>query len=128
MPSSVFAIAAFALVGGATALWFRRVRRVDIPANRIVFVAAWAGGAALGAVAIASGSGWTTYLPAGLALVAGAVLTVLVGISRQIAAPDAIATGDAMPDFEAIDERGARFVSSRLAGKPALIKFFRGHW
>ena len=46
----------------------------------------------------------------------------------NLVAVNAIRIGDTIPAFSALDENGELFESKTLAGKPALIKFFRGHW
>ncbi len=58
----------------------------------------------------------------------GAFLCFLVGISAQKLAADGIGVGATLPDFSAPDENGETFELSSVAGKPLLLKFFRGHW
>jgi hypothetical protein len=128
MTGSLLAFAALALVGGAAVVWFRAAMAVSLPENRTPFVAAWGGGALLGAFALTQGLGWLGGLAAGLALLVGTFLCGLVGISRQEAAADAVRVGAVVPDFSAPDDTGRIFESSELAGHPTLIKFFRGHW
>ena len=119
---------AAALVVGAGVLWFRAAFAVRLPEDRRGYVATWAVGAALGVAALASGAGWLGGIPATIAILAAAFGLFTIAISRQEAAPDAIAVGDAVPAFSAPDEHGATFDSASLAGKPYLLKFFRGHW
>jgi len=122
------ALAGLALVGGATGLWLRRTRQVRLPADRSGFVAAWLGGAVLGAAGLAAGTGWLGGLAGGVAVVGGLLLTGLVAVSRQRVGTGAVRVGDDLPDFEAPDEHGEPFRLSSLAGRPVLLKFFRGHW
>ena len=119
---------ALMLVVGAVALWFRRALGVRLPENRAGFVAAWLGGALLGVVALVQGVGWPDGIAAGLATFLGAFLCFLVGISAQKLAADGIGVGATLPDFSAPDENGETFELSSVAGKPLLLKFFRGHW
>ena len=119
---------AFGLVGGGAALWFRLAYAVRLPGHRGGFVAAWAGGAALGLAALVLGPGWLAGVPATLALLGGALLTGMVAISGQRTGAHALRVGDPIPAFEAPDEHGATFSSASLAGRPVLLKFFRGHW
>lgn len=128
MSSELLAFVALAVTGTATLLWFRAMQRVAIPHDRSRFVAAWVGGALLGALALWSGDGALTAIPAGLALFMGTMFTMLFAISRQVAAPDVISVGDRLPTFVALDEHGDRIDQTALAGHPTLIKFFRGHW
>jgi hypothetical protein len=122
------ALAALVLVGGATGLWFRWARGVRLPRNRAGFVAAWLGGAVLGVTALAQGAGWLGGVAAVLALLVGGFLTFTVAISRQRVGVDAIQLGAKLPDFSALDDQGKRFAISSVAGRPILLKFFRGHW
>jgi peroxiredoxin len=36
--------------------------------------------------------------------------------------------GETLRDFSALDENGERFELASTAGRPVLLKFFRGHW
>jgi hypothetical protein len=119
----------FGLVAIATGRWFYLAKQVSLPQNRTLFVAAWAGSAALGlGTLVFLSPGWVGGVPATLALVAGAFLTTLVAISPQEVGEGAISVGAKLPDFTARDENGDDFSSASLAGTPVLIKFFRGHW
>ncbi|MGI9325577.1 MAG: hypothetical protein ACR2PZ_10190 [Pseudomonadales bacterium] len=128
MSTTVFGLSSLLLLAGSMALWFRGIKNVAVPKNRSVYIVVWLAAAALGIVSLAGGVGWLGGIPATLAAVGGLLFTVLVGISRQITAADAVAVGDIIPSFSAPDEDGAIFSSASLAGSPALIKFFRGHW
>jgi len=120
--------AAAALVVGAGVAWFRAAREVRLPKDRRGFVAVWALGCALGIAALAGNAGWAGGIPAVIAVLGSALVLFTIGISRQTAAPDAIAVGALLPAFSAPDENGATFESASLAGSPTLLKFFRGHW
>jgi hypothetical protein len=110
------------------ALWAQRIRRVQIPTDRRGFVACWFGGAALGILALTQGAGWVGGIPAGIAALAGAFFSVLVYISPQEVADNAVRVGETLRDFTAPDENGDDFSTASVAGKPVLLKFFRGHW
>jgi hypothetical protein len=116
------------LVVGAGVLWFRAAFAVRLPEDRRGYAAIWVAGAALGVAALAGGAGWAGGVPAVVAIVGAAFFLFTIGISRQQAAPDVIAVGAPLPGFSAPDENGATFESTNLAGHPALLKFFRGHW
>ena len=109
-------------------VWFRRMRSVSIPSDRTAFVACWVAGAVLGVVALGMGAGWVGGLLAGLAAVAGSFFSALVFVSPQKVGEDAIRVGEQLRPFSALDEAGSEFSSVSLAGKPVLLKFFRGHW
>jgi hypothetical protein len=121
-------IVAFLLVTGSMALWARRIRNVEIPKDRRAYVACWVGGAVLGIIALVQGAGWIGGTLAGVAALAGTFFSALVLASPQKAADDAVQVGESLRQFSAIDENGEEFSLARLAGKPVLFKFFRGHW
>jgi hypothetical protein len=62
-----------------------------------------------------------------MASLGGVMLLGLYALRKQ-GAGDAIAVGDSLPVFSALDGEGAVFESASLAGSPVLLKFFRGHW
>jgi hypothetical protein len=101
---------------------------VRLPASRTPFVVAWLGGALLGAVALTGGAGWIGGIAAALAVAAGATLSLLVAISGQAAAADAIRVGESLRPFTALDDRGEPYGLTGMSGHPVLLKFFRGHW
>ena len=111
-----------------TLLWFRQVNLVALPGDRTIFVLGWVLAAALGFGALVLGVRWFGGIPAVLAILLGGGLPFTVYISPQQVADNPIAVGDTIPAFVLLDDTGKRFNSNVLAGKPALIKFFRGHW
>jgi cytochrome oxidase Cu insertion factor (SCO1/SenC/PrrC family) len=72
--------------------------------------------------------GWLGGGTAVLALAIGCFLSFTVAISRQQVSAGAISVGDTLPDFKAPDEDEEPFQAASLAGRPVLLKFFRGHW
>jgi hypothetical protein len=128
MNGSLAGVVAFILVLGSMGLWFRRIQRVAIPKDRRGFVAVWLLGAGLGVFALTSQPGWVAGVAAGLAVVAGLLFSLLFSISAQRVAADAIRVGEKLRDFSAIDEDRNEFLLATTAGKPVLLKFFRGHW
>ena len=109
-------------------LWFRQINQVDIPEDKTAYVIFFLFAAALGVGAFVTGTRWFGGVAAALAIIIGSFFPFTVAISPQEVAPDAIRVGDSIPVFSALDENGELFESKTLAGKPALIKFFRGHW
>ena len=129
MPGDGFAALAFVAAAASIGLWFRRLQDVRIPENRGAFVAAWLAAAGLGVVALLRGtSGWIGTLPAVLAIAVGLFACFTVSISRQKATAEGLKLGAPLAGFDAHDEHEEVFHSSSLAGKPVLMKFFRGHW
>lgn len=128
MTGTALGIAALLMVAGTFALWGQRIKHVQIPADRRGFVAGWAGGAALGIIALTQDPGWVGTVPAVIAAIGGTFFSVLVFVSPQAVGDDAIRVGESLRDFTALDKNGDEFSSTNLAGKPVLMKFFRGHW
>ena len=124
----LLALSAFALFAGAIANWFSRIKRVAIPDNRGAFIAAWAGAVALGIGSFfAPGAGLASGILATLAVLGSGGFLTLYSLGKQRAA-NPISVGDPIPAFAGVDAARQDFASSALEGRPALIKFFRGHW
>ena len=121
-------ILALVVAAATVALWFRQIGQVDIPEDRTTYVIFFLSAAALGVGAFVVGVRWFGGVAAALAIIIGSFFPFTVAISRQEVAANAIRVGDSIPVFSALDENGEVFQSKTLAGKPALIKFFRGHW
>jgi len=128
MTPDVHGLIPFVLVIGVGFLWFRAMFKVEIPTNRARFIAAMAVVAVLAISALMTDAGLTSKIPAGFAALGSALFLFTFAISKQKAGTAAIAVGDVMPEFSAVDEHGKPFDSSSLTGHPVLIKFFRGHW
>jgi hypothetical protein len=119
---------ALAVAAVTVALWFRQINQVDVPEDKTAYVIFFLFAAALGIGAFVAGTRWFGGVAAALAIIIGSFFPFTVAISRQEVAANAIRVGDSIPVFSALDENGEIFESKTLAGKPALIKFFRGHW
>ena len=128
MSGTALGIVALLLVAGAFALWGLRIKRVQIPRNRGGFVACWAGGAALGIFALTQAPGWLGGVPAAIATGAGIFFSVLVFVSPQRVADNVVKVGESLRGFAAPDENGDEFSITSVAGRPVILKFFRGHW
>lgn len=128
MSGSVPGLAGFAVFVVATLLWARAARDVRLPADRTGYVLAWLASALLGAGAFYLGVGWLAGVPSGLAVFGGLFLCLLVAISAQEVAANAIRVGEKLRAFSAPDEHGAPFELPEAAGHAILLKFFRGHW
>jgi len=128
MTGAILGIIAFGCNLGTGFLWFRRIKAVAIPEDRTPFVVPMVLGLALGIAAMAMGPGVLGGIAAGLAIFLGGmfVLTVLVGDQKGGAGQFRV--GAPVPNFTAPDENDEPFELASLAGKPVLLKFFRGHW
>lgn len=125
---TILGLTALAVAATCAKLWFDRIRRVDLPEDRTTFVAGFLVAAALGIGAFAAGAGWIGAIAAVPAILIGLFFPFSVAISRQKAAPNAIAAGDTIPHFTAVDDQREPFDSGSLHGHLVLIKFFRAHW
>jgi hypothetical protein len=119
---------ALLVIAGAAALWFRLALAVRLPKDRSGFIFVWVGGTLLGIAALSQGAGWAGGIPAGLAVLVGAFLLITAAIGPQQVAADAVAVGEPLRDFSAPDENGEIIGLASTAGRPVLLKFFRGHW
>ena len=104
-------LVALALAVSSAVLWFRQANAVDIPENRMLFVAVWLSAVALGIAAFVKKAGWPGRIAAVPAIVIGLFLPFTVSISEQILPPNAIQVGDTIPAFSAPDDRGELFDS-----------------
>jgi hypothetical protein len=117
-----------AIMAIAATFWGRALVRVEIPRNRSPFIVASIIAAALGITSLAGESGWLAGTLAGLSIFVAAFFLLTVAIGGQKVGDAAIQTGAVIPHFRALDEHSQTYDSAALAGTPALIKFFRGHW
>jgi len=119
---------ALLLLIGSMAVWFQRIKSVQIPEDRSGFVAIWLVAAGLGIYALTLEPGWLGGVPASFSVFGGLLFFALFFISPQKVAEDVIRIGERLRDFTALDEDGNEFAIASTAGKPVLLKFFRGHW
>jgi peroxiredoxin len=127
MTGASLGFAAAALILAVGARWMQlmlqgRIRRVA------PYAALNAVAALLGALAFVRGPGLAGGIAAGIALVAGLAFLALYAASGQSKTPAAVAVGDRALDFVASDDSDRPFALASLAGRPFLLKFFRGHW
>ena len=125
---SALGIASLAVALANSAWFFSRMQRVALPQNRIAHELAWTLALALGVAALASGTGWLGGVSAALGACLGGFMLMLRLGSAQTPNTPAVRLGGPILDFAAPDENGAPFRLASLAGKPFLLKFFRGHW
>ena len=109
-------------------LWMRLIRDVAVPRRRAPYLASFLAGGILGLVAIIQGDSLSGSIAGGIALAIALVFSLLRSFSAQKRTEPAVAVGDPILAFSAPDETGADFDLTSLAGRPFLLKFFRGHW
>lgn len=68
------------------------------------------------------------WIVAAVAILAAGIWWKLRDMSRGRPAPKALQTGQPLPDFSAVDEKGDPVSSSQLIGTPAVLLFVRGSW
>jgi hypothetical protein len=119
---------ALVVAAATVTLWFRQINQVDVPEDKTTYLVFFLFAAALGVGAFVARTRWFGGVAAALAILIGSFFPFTMAISRQEVAVNAIRVGDTIPAFSALDENGELFESKTLAGKPVLIKFFRGHW
>lgn len=128
MIDSYLGIAAFIVVTTSAFLWFRGMYQVSLPENRIGFISSWVLSAVLGMAALMGEPGGFAGTLAGIGTFASVFFLITVFIGSQKVGGDAIAVGDTIPHFTALDEHKELFDSHSLSGHLLLIKFFRAHW
>jgi hypothetical protein len=121
-------IASLMVIVCAMVFWFRALKRVAIPENRLAYIIAAIISVLLGASALFSTPGWIGGIAASLGAAFSSLYLLTVAIGNQKLGEDAISVGATIPSFTAVDELGQKFDSQDLANTPALLKFFRGHW
>ena len=117
-------LAALGLFFVTAVVWFRRAFQIRIPARPVAFAVSWSAAALLGVAAMATGSG---SVPGAWGTALSVLLLYFLSTGKQ-SSRQTIGVGDEMPGFNALDADGNAFDAATLAGSPALIKFFRGHW
>ena len=127
MSGALLAILAAVVMGTAGLRWLALMRAGRIPRDATRYLASSALGTLLGVAALLRGAGVLGGVIAALAALAGAAFLALYAASGQRRGA-AIAVGDRVLDFTARDADGRSFALSSLAGRPFLLKFFRGHW
>jgi len=119
---------AFGLIVSAFVLFQRFIARVEIGRRRWLLNTLVTAAIVSAIAAFAQGVGIAGGLLSGLSLLVGTAYFVLLALAGQSKQPPAFVVGGPLPDFTAPDETGATFDLSSLAGRPVLMKFFRGHW
>ncbi len=128
MNGTLLGFASFAIIAANGALFLSRMQRVQLTGKRLEHDLGWAAALALGVAAFASGVGGFAGVAAGIGAFLGALMLLLRLAAPQAKNTPAVRVGGPILGFTAPDENGAPFSLASLAGKPVLLKFFRGHW
>ncbi|RMF20282.1 MAG: hypothetical protein D6760_11895 [Deltaproteobacteria bacterium] len=129
LPSG-FRIALFAalVVAGAWASYWPRIKAHRVPRRPIVHQAAMAAGICLAILGLVRGPGTLGVVLAVFAVI-GAIFFLFSSLTSAVPQKrPAVEVGGRVLPFEATDSEGARFDLGSLAGRPILLKFFRGFW
>ncbi len=122
------ALVAAAIVVAALVFWFSLVKRVALEGRRWIPLGLIGAAVLLALASLAQGPGWGGGVVAGLTAVLGSGFLFLALLAPQSKQAPAVALGEPLPDFTAPDESGEPFSLASLAGRPVLLKLFRGHW
>lgn len=118
---------AFGTMLTMTALWLRALRRLAV--GTWLPVLDGLGLAVLGlGVAGLFGDGATRWLAIAALPLPLAFFALKLFAAEQPANRIAVAVGEPIIDFTAIDADGQPFDLASLRGTPFLLKFYRGHW
>jgi len=128
MSGRLLGVLAFVVVGLTTLRWVSLIRAVAIPRDRTLLYGFFGVGAFFGLLALLNQPGWIGGGLALAALMVGTLMPVLRLWSGQAHLETTVPLGATVPPFSALADNGRTFESMRLAGKPYLLKFFRGHW
>jgi hypothetical protein len=128
MNGTLLGIASLAIVAANGAVFLSRMQRVAIPENRLAHDLGWAAALVLGVAAFASGVAWVGGVSAAIGAFTGGLMLLLRLGSPQAKNTPAVQIGGQILAFTAPDENDAPFSLAAVAGKPFLLKFFRGHW
>jgi cytochrome oxidase Cu insertion factor (SCO1/SenC/PrrC family) len=125
---TLLGIASFLIAGGTAARWWRGLQTVSLPRDRTRFFMAFGLALACGVAAWFHAPGWLAGSAAVVGILLGGMFLGLGALSGQEEKAPAVTVGGAMLEFSAPADSGETFSSTTLAGKPYLLKFFRGHW
>ena len=128
MTSTFAGFFAFFVAVAALAVWFQKVKQVNIPANRIVFHCLMAIVISAGIYTWVGDAHWAANTAATLAIIVACLWFILRAQSSQTSAGPVVTVGEKILDFSAADEDGNTVDLSSMYGNPFLLKFFRGHW
>jgi hypothetical protein len=125
---TMLGLSALLVTTTAVGLWIRAITTVAIGSSRIWYIAAFVLATGMSVTALILNTHWVGNVAGGLSIFVALFFFLTAAIGPQKVGTSAIQIGSTLPAFSGNDEHGKCFDSSELLGKPALIKFFRGHW
>ena len=123
------ALGSIVLVFTSLAAWIAFIIKATVPNNRSVFITVWAIAWLMAMAALVQGTGslWAN-IGVGFALFVASFCLFTVFIGGQKGGTGLFKVGSPLPELIAPNENDVSFDIASLAGKPILLKFFRGHW
>ncbi len=124
----VMAMLGFCLFAANWSFYWGTIQAVAVPLRPRAFQLANVVAVVLASLALTNEPGALGAILAAIVIPGGAMtlyLTMASAMPERVAAVD---VGQRILDFEAVDADGNKFSSASLAGRPYLLKFFRGHW
>jgi len=128
MSGTILGILAFVFVLTAGVVWMRSIGEVRTGERRPLVLAVVGAGVGMGLLAFAREPGLTGKVGAGLGVAVGSFFLLFQVLGQQSRRTPAVEVGGPILDFTAPDADGKPFQLASLAGRPYLLKFFRGHW
>ena len=125
-----FRVALFALlvVAGTWATYWARIKALRVPRRPIAYITAMVASIALATWSFVVGPGLGGGALAMMAIAGAGMLLFSTFMSPLPVTTPAVAAGEPILPFTAKDHAGNDFDLGSLAGRPYLLKFFRGHW
>jgi drug/metabolite transporter (DMT)-like permease len=128
MTGALLGFVALALMAQAGFVWMRSIREVRVRERRPLVLLVVVAAVGLAAIAFAQGPGLAGGIAAGVALAFASLFLALQVLGQQRRDPAAVSVGQPALEFTVPDAEGRPFALASLAGRPYLLKFFRGHW
>ena len=128
MTGLVLAVLAVALMVVGIGIWMRLIARVEVDEGRKLPSTLIVSAFIVGVIALTRNPGLFGGILASATVAVGAFAFLLRALASQSNQKPAIAVGDSLPSFTALDDKGEPFDLASLKGRPILMKFFRGHW
>jgi hypothetical protein len=112
----------------AWGVYWRLIFSMRVPRKPRGFQFVMAVSSALAIAALFGRPGWAGASVAAVSLLASSMFLFTSVMSAVPRAVPTVTVGEPILSFAGLDADGATFESAALAGRPFLLKFFRGHW
>lgn len=112
----------------AAVRYLNTIATEQVPESTSGYSAAFALGTGLAFAGAVLNPGITAALIAAVGMSTGGLMLYLLSIRKLPDGELVASVGNPMPPVQALDETGAPFDLTSLAGKRVMLKFFRGSW